>query len=126
MGYPCPDGDDDPPPANSAPKSGTDPARPWRPSSGTPDPNYTPTPNEGAVASRAPVLSVDRIVAMPSSYRVPSPLSAAQQKVASRPEVQSAMRALREMPPFAREREIETGRYSHFPPDERELLRSME
>jgi hypothetical protein len=29
------------------------------------------------------------------------------------------------MPPFAREREIETGRYSHFSPEERELLRSM-
>jgi len=64
---------------------------------------------------------------MPSSYRLASPLSAAQQKVVvGRPEVQSAMRALREMPPFAREREIETGRYSHFPPEERELLRSME
>jgi hypothetical protein len=29
------------------------------------------------------------------------------------------------MPPFAREREIETGRYSHFLPEERELLRSI-
>jgi hypothetical protein len=42
-----------------------------------------------------------------------------------RPEVQAAMRALREMPPFARQREIETGRYSHFTAEERALLRSV-
>jgi len=42
------------------------------------------------------------------------------------PEVQNAMRALREMPPFAREREIETGRYSHFSPQEKQLLRSFD
>src|ERR1700756_5365241 len=42
-----------------------------------------------------------------------------------RPKVQNAMRALREMQPFAREREIETGRYSHFSPEERELLRKF-
>jgi hypothetical protein len=43
-----------------------------------------------------------------------------------RPEVLNAMRQLREMPPFAREREIDTGRYSHFSPEERELLRNLE
>jgi hypothetical protein len=43
-----------------------------------------------------------------------------------RPSVEQAMRALREMPPFARQREIDTGRYSHFSPEEREILRSME
>jgi hypothetical protein len=30
------------------------------------------------------------------------------------------------MPPFAREREIEHGRYSHFLPQEREMLRNAE
>jgi hypothetical protein len=35
------------------------------------------------------------------------------------------MRSLREMPPFAREREIETGRYSQFSPQEKKLLRNM-
>jgi hypothetical protein len=89
---------------------------------GTPNTNYAPS--DDAVASRAPILSVDRITATPSSYRVAQ--SAAQQNVALRPEVQKAMRALREMPPFAREREIETGRYSHLPPEERELLRNLE
>jgi hypothetical protein len=34
------------------------------------------------------------------------------------------MRALREMPPFARQREIDYGRYSHFTPGERQLLRT--
>jgi hypothetical protein len=45
---------------------------------------------------------------------------------APRREVLNAMRALHEMPPFAREREIEHGRYSHFPPEEREMLRNAE
>jgi hypothetical protein len=40
--------------------------------------------------------------------------------------VLNAMRALREMPPYVREREIEYGRYSHFSPEERELLRSVD
>jgi hypothetical protein len=43
-----------------------------------------------------------------------------------RREVLKAMRALREMPPFAREREIDYGRYSHFSPRERELLRNVD
>jgi len=43
-----------------------------------------------------------------------------------RREVLNAMRVLREMPPFAREREIERGRYSHFSAEERELLRNVE
>jgi hypothetical protein len=33
---------------------------------------------------------------------------------------------LHEMPPFAREREIEHGRYSHFSSEEREMLRNAE
>jgi len=45
---------------------------------------------------------------------------------APRPEVLNAMRALHEMPPFAREREIEHGRYSRFSPEEREMLRNAE
>jgi hypothetical protein len=40
--------------------------------------------------------------------------------------VLNAMRALREMPPFAREREIERGRYSNFSAEERELLRNLD
>jgi hypothetical protein len=40
--------------------------------------------------------------------------------------VLKAARALREMPPFAREREIDFGRYSNFTPQEQELLRKMD
>jgi len=40
-------------------------------------------------------------------------------------EVLNAARALREMPPFAREREIDSGRYSHFSPEERAQLRKL-
>jgi hypothetical protein len=39
-------------------------------------------------------------------------------------DVQKAMQALREMPPFAREREIDSGRYSHFSQEDKELLRT--
>ena len=40
-------------------------------------------------------------------------------------EVLNAARALREMPPFAREREIDSGRYSHFSAEERAELRIL-
>jgi hypothetical protein len=43
-----------------------------------------------------------------------------------RPEVQKALQRLREMPPFAREREIETGRYRQFSPEEKQVLRNGE
>jgi hypothetical protein len=40
-------------------------------------------------------------------------------------EVLNAARALREMPPYARQREIDSGRYSHFSPDQRAQLRNL-
>ena len=74
--------------------------------------------------SHGSVLSSDRIKVAPDTYyRVAHSTTVG--NTAVRHEVQSAMRALREMPPFVREREIETGRYSHFSPEERELLRSI-
>jgi hypothetical protein len=66
---------------------------------------------------------MDKTNVSPSSYRTAHTTTQQDQKL--RPEVQYAMRALREMPPFAQEREIETGRYSHFSPEERELLRNL-
>jgi hypothetical protein len=50
---------------------------------------------------------------------------AVQKNATTKDDVQAAMRALREMPPFAREREIETGRYSQFSPQDKELLKSV-
>jgi len=88
----------------------------------TPNTKYTTT-NVAALTPRDPILSTDRITTTPSNYQVAH--STTRQNPPVRHEVQSAMRALREMPPFAREREIETGRYSHFSPEERELLRSI-
>jgi len=43
-----------------------------------------------------------------------------------RPEMQKALQRLSEMPPFAREREIETGRYSQFSSAEKQILRNGE
>jgi len=45
---------------------------------------------------------------------------------APHPDVAKILRALREMPPYAREREIESGRYSHLSPEEKEQLRSVD
>jgi hypothetical protein len=43
-----------------------------------------------------------------------------------RPEMQKALQRLREMPPLAREREIETGRYRQFSSEEKQILRNGE
>jgi hypothetical protein len=76
---------------------------------------------------RAPIISVDRIPATPSSYRlVPRSTRdaepAAEVDPSLTPEMQRAVRSLREMPPFAREREIEAGRFSSFTSEEKEFL----
>lgn len=121
-GYTCPpNGNDDPPPANPSPKSGSNLANPWKPPASTP--NQAPGSSHVTVALRAPILSADQINVAATGYRVAH--STTQHNPKFRPEMQSAMRALREMPPFAREREIETGRYSHFSPEEQKLLRSV-
>jgi hypothetical protein len=70
----------------------------------------------------------------PSSYQIGHSMTAraiteraAPQSAAPlRPEMQKAMQRLREMPPFAREREIETGRYRQFSPEEKQILRNGE
>lgn len=82
-------------------------------------------PNSGTASneSRPAVRSVDRMfAASPSAYRVMRRnAEQAQNHAPVRPEVQRAQQRLREMPPFAREREIEV-RYSQFSPEEKELL----
>jgi hypothetical protein len=47
-----------------------------------------------------------------------------QAAAAVRPEMKKALQRLREMPPFVREREIETGRYRQFSPEEKQILRN--
>lgn len=77
-----------------------------------------------ALASTAPVHPTDGTISNASNYRRAHP--AMEQFPSRRREVQNAIRALREMPPYAREREIDSGRYSHFSPEEREFLRSLD
>jgi hypothetical protein len=102
--------------------------------------NYTNT--AAADAPRGQVLSVDKVTVNPASYRAEGSIAAhsttdratteraSMQKAGAqaplRPEMQKALQRLREMPPFAREREIETGRYSQFSPTEKQILRNGE
>jgi hypothetical protein len=48
----------------------------------------------------------------------------AQSGASLRPEIQRARERLQNMPPFAREREIQTGRYSQFSPQDKQILRN--
>ena len=98
---------------NDRPNDGNNPPPTTTPrNSGTPspDPNRPPSAN-GVNMVRA------------AAFRSPAAEPAT---AAPRREVLNAMRTLHEMPPFAREREIEHGRYSHFSPEEREMLRNAE
>jgi len=124
-GYSCiSNGNDDPPPANPGPQPESEPAKPWGPGApqGAANKNYT---DKGVTTSEqgAMILAVDRRTAAPSDYRVAQPASLKYLPLS--PELEKAMRSLREMPPFAREREIETGRYSHFSPQEKQILRTV-
>jgi hypothetical protein len=127
---------DDPPPAdpNARPQPNQNgPARSWRPQApgGAAYANYAHS-NVVAVAPRGAVLSVDRISVTPSSYRAARPiperstteLATAQADAPLRPQMQKALQRLHEMPPFAREREIETGRYRQFSSEEKQILRN--
>jgi hypothetical protein len=72
------------------------------------------------------------MMATPSSYRVVRSNSdranalrgTAQSGASLRPEIQRARERLQNMPPFAREREIQTGRYSQFSPQDKQILRN--
>jgi hypothetical protein len=68
----------------------------------------------------------------PSGYRAARSIqegstteqATSQAEAAVRPEMKKALQRLREMPPFVREREIETGRYRQFSPEEKQILRN--
>jgi hypothetical protein len=86
--------------------------------------NYPPRPR---------VLSVDPMMATPASYRVARPNAVhaangggtpAKSSAALSPEMRHAVERLRNMPPFAREREIESGRYSGFSAADKQILRN--
>jgi hypothetical protein len=149
-GYQGPDnGNDDPrtadpnacPPANQ-----NGPARSCRPPGprGAANTNYANS-NVATAGQRGPALPVDatnKLGANPnivgqtsvtqSSYRtvrsIPERSTTGRATPRSdaplRPEMQKALQRLREMPPFAREREIETGRYRQFSSEDKQILRN--
>ena len=110
-------------PANAAPRpsSNANP-QPWR----APAPAGNANVGDSTKSYYVPhgrVMSVDHIVAMPAIYRTAVPTNTIYGPMS--PELKRAMQMLHEMPPFAREREITTGRYSHFTSEEKQLLRSV-
>ena len=91
--------------------------------------------NRGTAENFGPrprVLSVDPMMATPSSYRVARANSArgdggtaaARSDAPRSPEMRRALERLRNMPPFAREREINSSRYSQFSAEEKQTLRN--
>jgi len=135
--YPDPDnGNDDPPltdPSARPQANQNGPAKSWRPPvpAGAANANDTNS-NVAAFAPRGPVLSVDKMSVTPSNYRAARSIpqrstterATPQADAPFRPEMQKALQRLREMPPFAREREIETGRYRQFSSEEKQILRN--
>jgi hypothetical protein len=91
---------------------------------GTAD-NFPPRPR---------VLSVDPMMATPTSFRTARPNAASANHAPGitrpdaplRPEMQQALARLQNMPPFAREREIESGRYRQFSTEDKQILRNGE
>lgn len=86
-----------------------------------PDPSQPPTANFETVAFRSP--APPRTTEATTTNAANSELK--RSSAPPRRELLNAMRALREMPPYARDREIDHGRYSHFTPEERDLLRNL-
>jgi hypothetical protein len=92
------------------------------------DPNRPPNANGVSIVSAGASAAFRSPASASTSEAAPAIISDGQLERSSAPrrEVLNAMRVLHEMPPFAREREIEHGRYSNFSPEEREMLRNAE
>jgi hypothetical protein len=131
-GYPYPDnggdydgydynGYDDAPPPDPGPKSRNNP--PVKPSR-TPAPGSSPNANSAttyvaASSAKAPLRTTDRTTVTTSTYRL---ASTTQPGPPPRQEVQNAIRAMREMPPYAFQRRIDSGYYNNFTSEEREVV----
>ena len=80
----------------------------------------------------ASVINVSASTRTVSTYKTDTASDAAHYRLAftmqelpsARKEVQNVILALRAMPPDARQRQIDSGRYTNFSPEEIELLRS--
>jgi hypothetical protein len=101
------------------------------------DQNYAPATQPGATVPQ-PAPSSNSLTLREATYRPPAsyrtasattsavshrPAAAVRELPAMRPEVQNVIRALRGMPPQARLRAIDSGRYSSFSPEEMKLVR---
>ena len=131
-GYPYPDngydydgddynGDDDAPPPDPGPRSRDNaPVKPSR----TPAPGSFPNANSATTyvansAPKVPLRTTGRTTVTTSNYRL---ASTTRPVPPPRQEVQNAIRAMREMPPYAFQRRIDSGYYSSFTPEEREVV----
>ncbi len=122
--YPYNGSNNDTPPDSGSNSHDNSPAK----HSSTPAPEGPPNTNSATmnVAASTPTVPNYRAGATggtASNYRIAN--STMQQLPPPRPEVQNAIRALRAMPPDARQRQIDSGRYSNFSPEERELLSNV-
>jgi hypothetical protein len=94
--------------------------------SNVPTPRTAPTANSltirnASYTAPAPGYATHVSAGRSSNYR---PVSAASRQLPPlRPEVQNVIRALRGMPPAARERQIDSGRYGNLTPKELEFVR---
>jgi hypothetical protein len=104
-----------PPPANPGDRgnSGDPRGNAWQQNSDAPAPALSP--NNNVVTIKAP-----KVPPRYTNYRTVAAVDAAQ-----RPEVRNVLRALQAMPPEARQRQIESGRYRNLAPEEQALIRRV-
>ena len=79
------------------------------------------TIRNASYTSPTPGYAPHAVAATSSNYRPAG--SASRQLPPLRPEVQNVIRALRAMPPAARQRQLDSGRYSNLTPKELEIVR---
>jgi hypothetical protein len=123
-GYPYPDDGSNAPPPDPRPKSqDNSPAKPSRTFPPQSSPNRNPAPTYVADSRTTTALhTTEETTATASNYRLAH--SATRPLPPPRQEVQNAIRAVGEMPPYAFQRRIDSGRYSNFTPEERQLVDS--
>jgi hypothetical protein len=96
---------------------------PAQPSSVTTPPSATNavTIRNASYTTLAPNYRAHPVAGVSSDYRPAS--STKRQLTTLRPEVQNVIRALRAMPPAARERQLDSGRYGNLTPQELQIVR---
>jgi hypothetical protein len=121
-GYSYPYNGDDPPPPRPGPKAHDN--APVKPPGalapqGAPNTSTRSASIAASMPTTTPVYPIRGTTATASDYR---PTHTPEQLPAARREVQDAIRVAREMPPYAFQRRIDSGRYSDFTREEQELV----